>query len=74
MEPCPPVCQFGCIGHEGEGIFLNLSSNNFYPLFTFQDSAGAGFDDHGGELELHSLDFSTINNLNTSLIGSVKSK
>jgi len=38
-----------------------------------QDSTGTGFDDHGGELELHLLDFSN-KNYNTHLLGKVRAK
>jgi protein transport protein SEC31 len=37
-----------------------------------KDSAGIGFDDHGGELELHMLDFSNSSDLRTSLVGKSK--
>jgi len=34
-----------------------------------KDSAGSGFDDHGGELELHSLDFADSKSSSSTLLG-----
>lgn len=39
-----------------------------------QDSAGVGFDDFGGELELYLLDFSDASSLNTKLLGKTRAK
>jgi len=39
-----------------------------------KDSAGAGFDDYGGELELHSSDLSNAASTDTVLLGSVKAR
>ena len=39
-----------------------------------RDSAGAGFDDYGGELELHSCDFSNAASTDTVVTGSVKAR
>jgi hypothetical protein len=39
-----------------------------------KDSAGAGFDEYGGELEIHELDFSSGEAATKEPIGSVKSK
>ncbi|KAJ1425674.1 hypothetical protein B484DRAFT_451002 [Ochromonadaceae sp. CCMP2298] len=37
-----------------------------------KDSAGAGFDDHGGELELHSLDFADARKSDSTLLGKAR--
>ena len=39
-----------------------------------QDSAGSGFDDHGGELELHSLDFKDAKRSDSTLLGKARAK
>ena len=39
-----------------------------------KDSAGAGFDDYGGELELHSCEFSDTTSTETKLLGKVKAR
>jgi len=39
-----------------------------------KDSAGAGFDDHGGELELHSLDFADARKSDSTLLGKARAK
>jgi len=38
-----------------------------------KDSAGGGFEDYGGELELHMLDFSS-NSSSSKLLGKAKAK
>jgi hypothetical protein len=38
-----------------------------------KDSAGGGFEDYGGELELHELDFSS-NSSSSKLLGKAKAK
>ena len=45
------------------------SQPNLVALGT-KDSAGAGFDDYGGDLEIHQLDFSNKNS--STILGSVK--
>jgi hypothetical protein len=45
--------------------------NNFKYI---QDSAGSGFDDHGGELELHLLDFTNIKSSSSTLLGKIRAK
>ena len=37
-----------------------------------QDSAGSGFDDYGGELELHRVDFSDAKSSESVLVGKTK--
>jgi len=37
-----------------------------------KDSAGVGFDDFGGELELHLLDFSNSNSLSSTVLGKAR--
>jgi len=49
------------------------SRPNLVALAT-KDSAGAGFDEYGGELEIHELDFSSGEAATKEPIGSVKSK
>jgi protein transport protein SEC31 len=39
-----------------------------------KDSAGGGFDDYGGELELHRVDFSDAKTSNSVLLGKVGAK
>ena len=39
-----------------------------------KDSAGAGFDEYGGELEIHALDFAATGTSTGPALGSVKSK
>jgi hypothetical protein len=39
-----------------------------------KDSAGAGFDEYGGELEIHNLDFSSTGTKTNPALGSVKSR
>ena len=39
-----------------------------------KDSAGAGFDEYGGELEIHDLDFAASGTKANSPIGSVKAR
>lgn len=39
-----------------------------------QDSAGVGFDDYGGELELHMLDFRNNKSSSTILLGKARAK
>lgn len=39
-----------------------------------KDSAGAGFDDYGGELELHVLDLANTDSMSTVPRGSVKAR
>ena len=42
--------------------------------YTESESAGAGFDDHGGELELHSLDFADSKSSSSTLLGKARAK
>lgn len=37
-----------------------------------KDSSGIGFDDYGGELEIHSLDFSSTSSSSSTLLGKVR--
>jgi hypothetical protein len=39
-----------------------------------KDSAGAGFDEYGGELEIHQLDFAAKGSKTNAAIGSVKAR
>jgi hypothetical protein len=39
-----------------------------------KDSAGSGFDDYGGELELHRVDFSDAKSSDSVLIGKARAK
>ena len=39
-----------------------------------KDSSGVGFDDYGGGIELHSLDFADSKNTSSKLLGKAKSK
>jgi hypothetical protein len=43
-------------------------------LFTNQESSGVGFDDFGGELELHSLDLTDKNQNTTTVIGQTRAR
>ena len=51
-----------------------MSEDNWKIWFSSKDSAGVGFDDFGGELELYRLDFSDSNDLSTSLLGKARAK
>jgi hypothetical protein len=42
--------------------------------YNLQDAAGSGFDDYGGELEIHSLDFSSSKNSSSTLLGKARAK
>ena len=60
---------------ENKGCVLEWSpialQPNLVALGT-KDSAGAGFDDYGGDLEIHRLDFSNKNS--STILGSVKTQ
>ena len=38
-----------------------------------KDSSGTGFEDHGGELEIHSMDICNTD-LSTKVLGNIKSR
>ncbi len=43
-------------------------------VISVQDSAGSGFDDYGGEVELHRVDFSDSKNSNSVLLGKARAR
>lgn len=57
--------KFSCIRNKSKEYFL------FTCLTHYQDSAGSGFDDYGGELELHMMNFSDRSS-STTLVGRAK--
>jgi len=60
---------------EDKGAVLEWSPISQFPNLVAlgtKDSAGSGFDDHGGELELHSLDFADANSSNSTLLGKAR--
>jgi hypothetical protein len=58
--------KFSCLGNQ------SLTSSMIYIFNIFpQDSAGSGFDDYGGELELHMMNFSD-RSASTTLVGRAK--
>ena len=59
---------------EDKGATLAWSPVATAPNFValgMKDSGGGGFDDYGGELEIHKLDFSNVS-LKCNVVGSVK--
>jgi hypothetical protein len=70
MVPNCRKCKYGCIGNKGIFYFLQY---NFNIQFDAQDSAGSGFDDYGGELELHRMNFAD-RTTSSVLIGRAKAR
>lgn len=60
------------IGRRNCYVAVNDAPN--YRCTVNQDSGGSGFDDYGGELELHKLDFSQENAGAGTLLGKVKTR
>ena len=54
-------------------FYPNFLIFNSLPAFPIKDSAGGGFDDHGGELELHELPLSDQSS-SSKLLGKLKAK
>eukprot|EP01038_Epipyxis_sp_PR26KG_P012063 gene12063-16144_t len=60
---------------EDKGAVLEWSPLAAYPNLVAlgtKDSTGSGFDDHGGELELHCLDFSDFKSSSTTILGKIR--
>jgi protein transport protein SEC31 len=58
----------------GTKVESGMQSFTLILIWFIQDSAGTGFDDHGGELELHLLDFADATQMGTTVLGSVRAR
>jgi hypothetical protein len=54
-------------------FYVEIYIYRIFKIFDRKDSAGGGFEDYGGELELHSLDFLDSNTTST-VLGKAKAK
>lgn len=86
MESSSGISKLCSFRHQGKLIFVSIreASENHFVYISFansgiflisrQDSAVSGFDDHGGELELHRLDLKDSKNPNSLLVGKTRAK